>query len=57
MNDVVEKFIWQMGLGVKDRKEEEIYEATTTAQTIENESQNWGGVGVRQGETEAVGTK
>lgn len=42
MNHAVEEFIWQMGLEVKDRKEEVIQEANTTVQTIGNESSNWG---------------
>lgn len=39
-NHAVEKFIWQVCLGVKDRKEEETQEAITTAQTTENENLN-----------------
>lgn len=44
MNLAVEKFIWQMSLAVKDRKEEVIQEAITTVQTTENESSHrvWG---------------
>lgn len=56
MNHAVEEFIWQMGLEVKDRKEEVIQEAVTTVQTTENKSRNWG-VRVGEGEREAVGAK
>lgn len=56
MNHAVEEFIWQMGLEVKDRKEEVIQEAVTTVQTTENKSRNWG-VRVGEGERGAVGAK
>lgn len=41
MNSVVEKFIRQMGLGIKDKKEEVIQKAITIVQTTKNESPYW----------------
>lgn len=55
-NHAVENFIWQVGLGVKDRKGEMIQETIPTVQTTENENPN-GVQGGREREREAVKTK
>ena len=57
MNHAVEEFIWQMGLEVKDRKEEVIQEAVTTVQTTENKSRNWSDVATSQGMPRATRTR